>query len=455
MNETNAQDDDKQEQQQQQQQQHQHQHQHQQQESVFNPSAIAADMQRRTRKQNNFDKVEADLPDPKKLAAASANAVTSLTPSFTTRFSLSGALGLLNRLNPLGGRAVTRGDAVWLMDNTAYRTGGRFSASWEAEFVAAVFEEEPRSHLVDAVAGVARVLGIADDAEERKTIQERLIPFVWDVRVAKTVSVSQEGSRKKTIKLGPTGFNGVSSNVMPVASHTKGAVVEATAGGLPSGIPGLLGMQTYYAGPSGWGVISDIDDTIKVTTTSDPIGILRETFVEEPRAVTGMPELYKAIDGILRTDTPWFYLSASPYNLYPFLRQFRDAYYPPGTLILRDTSWKTIAGLLAALTMGTEEYKVDRMKKINKWLPKRKMIVIGDSTQSDPEAYGEIYRTFPGWIRLILIRKATDTAMFGLGEKNEASRFEKAFKDIPLEAWHVFEDANECVEIVQAAVKKG
>ena len=30
------------------------------------------------------------------------------------------------------------------------------------------------------------------------------------------------------------------------------------------------------------------------------------------------------------------------------------------------------------------------MKKINSWLPKRKMICIGDSTQSDPEAYGEM-----------------------------------------------------------------
>jgi phosphatidate phosphatase APP1 len=72
------------------------------------------------------------------------------------------------------------------------------------------------------------------------------------------------------------------------------------------------------------------------------------------------------------------------------LKQFRKKYYPPGTLILRDSSWKTVAGLLAALTLRTEEYKVDRMKKINTWLPKRKMIVIGDSTQSDPEAYGEM-----------------------------------------------------------------
>lgn len=124
--------------------------------------------------------------------------------------------------------------------------------------------------------------------------------------------------------------------------------------------------------------------------TSDPVGIIQETFVNEPRPVPGMPELYAQVKSFLPDDTPWFYLSASPYNLYPFLREFREKHFPPGTLILRDFSWKTVAGLLSALTMGTEEYKADRMKNINSWLPKRKMIVIGDSTQSDPEAYGEM-----------------------------------------------------------------
>jgi phosphatidate phosphatase APP1 len=50
----------------------------------------------------------------------------------------------------------------------------------------------------------------------------------------------------------------------------------------------------------------------------------------------------------------------------------------------------SIQGLLTTLTLGTEEYKVDRMEKIHSWLPRRKMICIGDSTQTDPEAYGEM-----------------------------------------------------------------
>lgn len=135
---------------------------------------------------------------------------------------------------------------------------------------------------------------------------------------------------------------------------------------------------------------TDVDDTVKVTQTSDPLGIITETFANEPRPVPGMPELYAKVKDLLPRDTPWFYLSASPYNLYPFLKEFRDAHLPPGTLVLRDFSWKTVSGLLSALTMGTEEYKTDRMSKIHEWLPRRKLIVIGDSTQSDPEAYGEM-----------------------------------------------------------------
>jgi phosphatidate phosphatase APP1 len=103
-----------------------------------------------------------------------------------------------------------------------------------------------------------------------------------------------------------------------------------------------------------------------------------------------MPELYAYIQNLISASAPFFYLSASPYNLYPFLHGFRDAYYPHGTMILREASWMNLAGLLSNLTLGVQDYKVDRMKKINSWIPRRKMICIGDSTQSDPEAYAEM-----------------------------------------------------------------
>lgn len=186
--------------------------------------------------------------------------------------------------------------------------------------------------------------------------------------------------------------------------------------------------------------------------TSDPIGILRSTFIDTPTPIKGMPELYAHVNKLLGPQSPFFYLSASPYNLYPFLQSFRNQYYPFGELILRDASWLTIPGLLSNLTLGTEDYKVDRMEKIHSWLPKKKVICIGDSTQSDPEAYGDIYRAFPGWAQVILIRKVTDIASIGIEAKNAPERFEKAFDGVPRTVWHVFEDPAECYKIIDEAV---
>lgn len=165
-----------------------------------------------------------------------------------------------------------------------------------------------------------------------------------------------------------------------------------------------------------------------------------------------MPELYARVHKLLGPQAPFFYLSASPYNLYPFLRGFREQHYPFGELILRDASWLTVPGLLSDLTLGTEDYKTDRIRKIHGWLPRKKVICLGDSTQTDPEAYGDTFRAFPGWVRVILIRKVTDIAELGLEEKNAPERFEKAFAGVPRDVWHVFEDPAELYQIIEDAV---
>lgn len=409
----------------------------------FSPSAFANDMQLRTRKIQNFDKVEHDLPDPKNPALQRVDSA-----ALASSINISGWLSRLASLSPFY-KAVDGDDIIWLFDNTAYRNPD--TGKWEAEFVAAVFEHEPKCRVADVVSSVAKTLGLAEDAAERDTIEERLLPFLWDIQAVRVFRIQHSG---RDLRLGPTSINGITTNTLEVAKNHKGSLVKAKAQ-VPRGISGFLEMKTYYAGPDGWAVLSDIDDTIKVTMTSDPLGILRTTFVEEPTPIDGMPELYADLTKMLPRDTPWFYLSASPYNLYPLLREFRDKHFPSGTLILRDSSWRTVSGLLSALTMGTEEYKADRIKKIRSWLPKKKMILVGDSTQSDPEAYGEVYRAFPGWIKMILIRKATDVSAIGIEDKNKLERFEKAFKGVPVEAWHVFEDPNECRGIVRELLRRG
>ncbi|RYC53839.1 hypothetical protein CHU98_g12371 [Xylaria longipes] len=399
------------------------------------------EMQQRTRKERHFDETEQDLPD-------FSGQITTVTAEPTTKDRLYSALSYLGKKNPFS-RPITSSDTVWLLDNTAYRT--EKTGLWEAEYVTAMFSQHSSSAVIDVVGAIADKINLDERDPSYKTIEERLGPFVQDIKPGTHVKALYGG--KSPMKLGPSGHNGISSEIKRLPGGNDGNLVPTFAR-VPKGANGLLEMRTFYADAEGWGVISDIDDTIKVTQTSDPIGILRTTFIESPEPTPGMPQLYKHIHSLIKPSSAWFYLSASPYNLYPFLRDFRQTHYPHGTIILRDSSWMSVRGLLTTLTLGTEDYKVDRMEKIYSWLPRRRMICVGDSTQSDPEAYGEIYRRYPAWIKVILIRKVEDIAAIGIEAKNEPERFEKAFKDVPRDIWHIFSDPETCRKVVEDVVSK-
>lgn len=65
------------------------------------------------------------------------------------------------------------------------------------------------------------------------------------------------------------------------------------------------------------------------------------------------------------------------------------------------------------------------------------------------------YKKFPGWVKVILIRKVTDIAAIGIADKDKPERFEKAFEGVPKDVWHLFEDPAECQQIIQDAVARG
>ncbi|KAE8141980.1 hypothetical protein BDV38DRAFT_268238 [Aspergillus pseudotamarii] len=312
----------------------------------------------------------------------------------------------------------TRHHTVWLFDNTAYLRATPVAKgqkeSWHAEVVACVFRRDSRKDMSKIVAMIADLIGldgeIGTEREIRHQIARRLQPFLYHVMPAHLMMLEIPQPNSTTIiqQLGPTNSNGISSQVVNMGGGriADGNIVRSYL----RGSRGNIAMQTYFAGPKGWLVISDIDDTIKYTKTSESTGILRTTFVEEPRPIAGMPELYSHMHRELAP--AWFYVSASPYNLYPFLRTFIHTHFNPGTLILRDSSWLDVSELVKSFTVNTMEYK-------------------------DPEAYAEIYKRHPHWIRAIWIRKVTDVPH--LEDQNSPERFEAAFEDVPDRVWKVFE----------------
>lgn len=204
----------------------------------INPSNLAGAMQLRTRHEKKFDAVESTLS----LAKSSTIPLAQAQSKFT---------GLLNRfgiMNPFA-KPATSEDVIWLLDNTAYKPN---QGSWQAEFVAAAFERENKAKLMEMVTGVLRAIGLADDASERQTVEERVLPFLWDIRPARTIVASQNGH---SLKLGPTNINGLSTNVLKVPNSTNGSLVK-TSTKVGGGRGSIVNMQTYYAGQDGWGIIS-------------------------------------------------------------------------------------------------------------------------------------------------------------------------------------------------------
>ncbi|KAI9825385.1 MAG: hypothetical protein M1819_000551 [Sarea resinae] len=406
---------------------------------------------RETRRKGAFHEFEQHLPHlPSRFDAPARDNIT----------------GHLGAHNPFS-HPVSAADAVWLLDNIAYRApkaksgkegqqhedgGPNERPAWQAEFVAAYFVKNSGRDVGKVVADIADKIGLAgDDSADHdatlKLISSRLEPFLDTILPARTVE-AQIGDERGLVKLGPSDQNGISSNTITFQKrdYTDGETISTTAVIEGAEDPSSSN-TTHFADPEGWAFISDIDDSIKITMTSSPIGILRTTFAETPTPITGMPELYAHIHALLSPS--WTYLSASPYNLYPFLHSFLHAHYPAGPIILRPASWMDLAGLLASLTQGTQSYKFSRIEQIHGWLPRRKLLCLGDSTQTDPEAYAQAYRKFPGWIRAIFIRKVTGIAEMDLdGQKNEAARFEKAFKGVPREVWRVFEQPEELYDMV-------
>jgi hypothetical protein len=204
-------------------------------------------MQMKTRKQRRFDETEAGLPSLSPNTAF--NHLGPLTAKLRVPSKLSDLLSYLGPYNPRP-QQITDSDAVWLFDNVAFR-GPR--GNWEAEFVTAVLAQHPSCDVAEVVSQVAEKIGLSKNASETATIEQRLLPFLMDIRPGRLVNAAFGSGTN--LKLGPGGRNGLSSDVKELPRGNAGDLVTTKAK-VPSGANGLLEMKTMYTEPEGWAVIS-------------------------------------------------------------------------------------------------------------------------------------------------------------------------------------------------------
>ncbi|CAO3588044.1 unnamed protein product [Absidia cylindrospora] len=150
----------------------------------------------------------------------------------------------------------------------------------------------------------------------------------------------------------------------------------------------------------GVSVISDIDDTIKVTDILDGRDmILQNTFFRKAKEITGMSNVYQSwsAEGV-----KFHYVSNSPWQVYPALQEFlKDNNFPKGSIHLRMVSTQS-------LILGKPgKHKWDTITTILEDFPKRKFILIGDSGEIDPEIFARIYQRYPDQVVKIFIHDVT------------------------------------------------
>lgn len=335
-------------------------------------------------------------------------------------------LGLAASMAWAPAQATLRDDErVLFLPGTARRLdAGRI----EADLHAWVYEPERRPGLRTAF---ARYLGLDQDAmsaADRERFRRRCGLFLADSERGKEVVVRFEAMPAQPVRLPASDAAG--------RSRLRAVIDGAPRGGsaahldfhavLADGDTRRFAGRALLVPPEGLSVVSDIDDTVKLTEVRDRHEMLLNTFARPSRAAPGMAARYRRLAAAPGTRV--HYLSASPMQLLPVLEDFLAAAgFPRGSLHLREsTSWRS-------LVPGEGESRAHKLGAIAQLLhdfPARRFLFIGDSGEADPEIYAEVARAHPGRVQAILIRDVT-------GEGRDATRYRSAFEGIGPGRWHL------------------
>ena len=162
--------------------------------------------------------------------------------------------------------------------------------------------------------------------------------------------------------------------------------------------------------PEGISVVSDIDDTIKVTEIpAGPDVVVRNTLLRDYKAAPEMAAKYKEWHG-----AAFHYVSGGPWQMYDPLSEYlidSKQGFPEGSFHMKNvpknlfskSSWKDLKELVTNST-HTFDHKVSQITLLMQRFPRRQFILVGDSGEKDPEVYRAVREKFPQQVREIWIR---------------------------------------------------
>lgn len=184
--------------------------------------------------------------------------------------------------------------------------------------------------------------------------------------------------------------------------------------------------------PKGFSIISDIDDTIKISQVKDSKQLLNNTFYKDFKDVDGMRKHYQEWS---KSGASVHYVSSSPWHLYPPLLEFVDkSGFPWASFDLKHVRLKD-KSIFNFFKPGTST-KPSQIEPILLRFPRRKFILFGDSGEHDPEVYSGLMKKYPQQIIKVFIRVLNK-------EDKSHERFRTLFKNFHSDHWELFSEPNQ------------
>lgn len=288
------------------------------------------------------------------------------------------------------------------------------------------------------LAALRKLAGLTPQDEQSAMFSDRVRAFVVRHLANAAVTIQVLGQE---FVVGLPDRDGHFSSVIEIAQDDAIERLVARDGrgwlDLQTGAAESINGRVHLLAGEGVSVISDIDDTIKITQATSRRETLRRTFCKAFEAVDGISDLYREWQD---RGACFHYVSASPWQLYQPLSEFLEhTGFPAGSVHLEFLSWRQL--LNGAFLESPAEHKRREIERILNDFAAREFVLVGDAGQQDAALYGQLARSYPDQIKCVLIRALGSLAQ-------TSSIVGPHLGDLQSAQWRVFEDPRSLRDLI-------
>ncbi len=319
------------------------------------------------------------------------------------------------------GACVNDDEVVTLFNSYAYFDES--TQKWDAQIKGWIYEPDYLAAERSAfMLLIESVVGTID--KEPSFFEERIDPFLADNESDEAIFI-EIGTKSYEIK-NSNSVGHFFDNISIDDEDVKALAVDNILSYkivMPKADSRVFEGKIYLLDDNGTMLISDVDDTLKITEVY--LGnekIIEHTFLQEFEVTPKMQELYKKLQSE-NENLSFHYVSGSPWELYGNIKKFLAKNgFEEGTLHLKELSINPFSsGLYDFLDKdSTYNHKVETISLMIQNFPHKRFILVGDSGEKDPEVYGYLLENYKAQIKSVYIRNVT-------GETLDNERMKAAF----------------------------